>query len=316
MSPKQKNDQLRVGVIGVGPVGSTLAAHLAEAGALVVVCDKATAVVDNIRKSGITLTNVFEKQVPVEAACYTVQELQRYDFDLIILAVKTPVLGPVVKQLHQIDNGKMMVMCAQNGIDNEQQVAQVFGEERTLRMVINYAGNISNDNLVQVSFFNPPNYVAALRPDGEPLAGRLAELLTSVQLETVVADNIQDQVWEKAILNAALSGVCAITKRTMKEVLDFTPTLEMVKAILDESVQVAEAEGIKLDKDFRQSCIRYLKSAGNHRPSMLVDLDNGRETEIASLNGKIVAYGHRHDTPTPLNLAVSVMVQLMQHCPE
>ncbi len=316
MTPEQKNDQLRVGVLGVGPVGSTLAAHLAEAGAFVVVCDKAAALVDNIRKSGIQLTNTFEKQVPVEAACCTVQELEAYDLDLIILAVKTPVLRSLVGQLHLIDNGKMMVMCAQNGIDNELQVAEVFGEERTLRMVINYAGGLRDDNLIDVSFFNPPNYVAALRPDGEPLAGRFAELLSSVQLQTVVTGDIQDHVWEKAILNASLSGVCAITKRTMKEVLDFPSTLEMVEAIIDESVLVAKAEGIKLDQDFRQSCMRYLKSAGNHRPSMLVDLDNGRQTEIGSLNGKIVAYGHRHNTPTPLNLAVSVMVQLMQHSPE
>ncbi|MEE9465954.1 MAG: ketopantoate reductase C-terminal domain-containing protein, partial [Candidatus Neomarinimicrobiota bacterium] len=99
-------------------------------------------------------------------------------------------------------------------------------------------------------------------------------------------------------------------------VLDFSPPLEMVEAIIDESGRVADAEGIELGKKFRRFCIRYLKNAGHHRPSMLVDLENGHETEIASLNGKIVDYGRRHYTPTPLNLAVSVMVQMLQHSPE
>lgn len=309
---KATSEQLRVGIIGAGPVGSTLAVHLAEAGAFVVLCDQDSALVDRIRQSGIRLSQAIEKQAVVNGACRAVKELQPYDLELAIIAVKTPVLSQVVEQLGRIDSGGLFVMCAQNGIDNEQQVSQVFGEERTLRMVINYAGSWGDEHEVEVSFFKPPNYVAALRPAGEALAGRVADLLSSVGLETAVTGRIQDYVWEKAILNATLSGVCAITGRTMQEAIDFPPTMELVEAIIDESMQVAQAEGIKLSPDFRPSGLRYLKQAGRHKPSMLVDLESGRRTEIASLNGKIVDYGRRHNLPTPVNLAVSALVQLMQ----
>lgn len=309
-------DQLRVGVIGIGPVGATLAAHLIEADAFVVVCDINPKLLDKIKKSGIELKHTFEKKVQVENVCYSIEELAMYDLDLIVISVKTPALPKVVSQLAEIDDGKMFVMCAQNGIDNEQEPAKVFGENRTLRMVINYAGSLSDRNTVHISFFNPPNYVAALLPGADDMAVKFATALNKAGLLTEIPVDIQDYVWEKAILNAALSGVCAITRRTMKDVMDFQPTLEMVEAIIDESVKVAKAEGIDLDNKFRRFSMRYLKNAGYHRPSMLVDLEDGRRTEIDCLNGKLVSYGRKHYIPTPLNLSVTALVHLLEYSPD
>jgi len=98
--------------------------------------------------------------------------------------------------------------------------------------------------------------------------------------------------------------------------MDFQPTLEMVEAIIDESVKVAKAEGIDLDNKFRRFSMRYLKNAGYHRPSMLVDLENGLRTEIDSLNGKLVDYGRKHYIPTPLNLSVTALVHLLEYSPD
>lgn len=310
---ENNNNVLNVGIIGTGPVGSTLTVYLKEAGAHVIPCDAFSHKIDAIRKRGIRLTHTFQKSVKIQDACYSVQELGMYEPELIVIAVKSPDLRKVAKQLKDIDNGKMCVVCAQNGIDNEQVIAREFGDHRTLRMVINYAGNMSDDSTVHVSFFNPPNYVAALADGGNHMAERLAGLLNSVGLDTEIPEDIQDHVWGKTILNSALSAVCAITRCTMKEVMDFPATLELVEAIIDETVQVAEGERIELGHKFRRFCIRYLKNAGHHRPSMLVDLEAGNQTEIDQLNGKIVYYGRKHYLPTPLNQALTAMVHLLAH---
>ncbi|MFQ6610555.1 MAG: ketopantoate reductase family protein [Fidelibacterota bacterium] len=310
------NDQLRIGVVGMGPVGATLAAHFIEAGTFVVACDIDPKKIDAIKKKGITLKNIIEKQVNVENACYSIQEMEMYDLDLVVIAVKTTALKKVVRTLGEIKTDKMFVMCAQNGIDNEQEAANVFGEDKTLRMVINFAGNSSSPNTIHVSFFNPPNYLAALMPQGNELAEKVTLLLNSVELGTEIPEDIQDFVWEKAILNAALSAVCAITRRTMKDVMSFPQTLELVEAIIDESARVAEVEGIELGKKFRRFCIQYLKNAGHHRPSMLVDLENGLRTEIDQLNGKIVEYGRKHYMPTPLNQSVTALIHLLEYSPD
>jgi 2-dehydropantoate 2-reductase len=183
-------------------------------------------------------------------------------------------------------------------------------------MVVNFAGNMSDLNMVHVSFFNPPNYLAALMPQGEEMAKRVVDLFNSANLQTEIPEDILDYVWEKAILNASLSAVCAITRKTMKEVMDFPMTLELVEAIIDESVLIAEKERIELGNKFRRFCVRYLKNAGHHRPSMLVDLENGHKTEIDQLNGRIVYYGRKHYLPTPLNQSVTALVHLLEYSAE
>jgi 2-dehydropantoate 2-reductase len=312
----ENNPQLKIGIIGLGPVGATLAVHFLEAGAFVVVCDIDPKKIDMIKKDGIVLKHTIEKHVQIEEVCYTLPELKMYDLDLVIIATKATALGKVVKQLSEITTEKMYVLCAQNGIDNEQKASSEFGEDKTLRMVINYAGNMSERNTVHVSFFNPPNYVASMMPQGNHMAEKVAELLNSAGLETEIPEDIQDFVWEKAILNAALSAVCAITRRTMKDVMSFPKTLELVEAIIDESARVADVEGIELGKKFRRFCIQYLKNAGHHRPSMLVDLEDGRRTEIDFLNGKIVEYGRKHYLPTPLNQSVTALIHMLEYSPE
>ncbi|MFQ6009323.1 MAG: ketopantoate reductase family protein, partial [Candidatus Zixiibacteriota bacterium] len=252
------------------------------------------------------------KEVSVTETCYSVQELVKYDLDLVVIAVKTPSLGKVVAALQKVVPERAFVMCAQNGLDNELEIARTFDKDRTLRMVVNYAGGMSAPNTVHVTFFNPPNYVAALTPKGKAVASTIAQLLSSVGLKTEAPDTIKKYVWEKAILNAALAPVCAITRLTMKDVMDHPQGLEIVTAIIDESVRVAEAEGIAFEEDFREFCIKYLKGGGYHRPSMLVDLQNGLKTEIDYLNGRIAEYGRKHGLPNPFNQTITALVHMLE----
>ncbi|UCD94788.1 MAG: ketopantoate reductase family protein [Candidatus Zixiibacteriota bacterium] len=316
MAKSTGNNQLRVGVIGMGPVGSILAAHLLDAGAFVVPCDVDREKINMIKKAGIRLEHTIQKEVEAAEVCYSADELEKYDPDLVAVSVKAPSLEKVLTRLSEKASERTFVMCVQNGLDNEREVAKVFGEDRTLRMVVNFAGGMTAPNTVHVTFFNPPNYIAALTAQGRATASKIAGLLNSVKLQTEVVDNIRDYVWEKVILNAALSPVCAITRLTMKVVMDSPHGLELVKAIIDESVRIAGAEGIKFGKDFRQFCIKYLKGGGYHRPSMLVDLEGGLQTEIDRLNGKIAEYGSKHNLPTPYNHAITAFVHMLEKSAE
>jgi len=303
---------MKIGVIGLGPVGCTLAAHLQQAGARVIACDINPVVTAAISATGITLTHSIDLKVNRVPVCQTVAELEIFDPDLAIVAVKAPVMNAVFRELRKIDKGRLNVMCAQNGIDNEQAAAEIFGADRVLRMVINYAGNMVSGSTVFVSFFNPPNYIAALTETGQSLAHRLVDMLNAVNLNTEFTESIQKYVWEKAILNAALSAVCAITRRTMKDVMDFPHTLNLVEALIAESIEVARAFGIDLPENFQSFGMDYLRKAGHHRPSMLVDMEAGRKTEVGWLNGKIADYGDRAGIPTPVNKTLTVMIHLME----
>ncbi len=55
-----------------------------------------------------------------------------------------------------------------------------------------------------------------------------------------------------------------------------------------------------------------LKAGGYHRPSMLVDLDNGLLTEIDRMNGRIAEYGRKHGMAVPVNQTITALVHMME----
>ena len=316
MNEKNGSGTVRIGVIGMGPVGSILSAHLLESGAYVVSCDTSQTRIESIKTRGICLTHTIEKEVPVMDTCLSAAELREYDLDLVAVSVKTPYLKSVLTELEETLTEKTFVMSSQNGLDNEAEIAKIFGVDRTLRMVINYAGNLNNDGSVQVTFFNPPNYVAALGPKGVETGNQFAELLNAVSLQTIVLDDIRPHSWEKTILNAALSPVSALSRRTMKGIMETDWGVTLVENIVNESIAVAEAEGIDLGEGFTQHCIQYLKGGGRHKPSMLIDIEKNLPTEIDYLNGRIVEYGKKHSVPTPVNRTITTLINLLERKPE
>lgn len=306
----------KVAVVGAGPIGSTIAAHLIEAGAHVVVCDISSRRVDNIMRNGIILKNTISKSVPVQHTAYSIGELASHELDLVIYSVKCPFLKPALKETKKIDSGRPFFMSAQNGIGTEVDIATVFSAHRALRMVINFAGNLvhtaSGEDEVNVTFFNPPNYLSALTEKGKETEQIFVLHLNRVGLITESSENIQVHIWEKAILNAALSALCTIVGHTMGAVMSSEPMIQLVKETLTEAMRVATAQGIDLGPDFVHLGMGYLKKGGMHKPSMLVDVENRLPTEIDYLNGKIAAYGQQHGIETPLNTTLTAMVKFLE----
>ena len=74
---------------------------------------------------------------------------------------------------------------------------------------------------------------------------------------------------------------------------------------------VSDAQGIVLDKA-PEDLFDYAAQkdvAYDHKPSMLQDIEAGRETEIDFLNGAIVEFGRRHGVDAPLNEALTALVK-------
>lgn len=300
----------KIGIIGLGPIGQTLAVHLTLAGCEVAVTDLDREKLNIIRKDGIELVSKIEKKSFLKYVYYSIEEMLEHDFDILISAVKDYHVDRIVRTIEENLKKEIILLSAQNGIDIAKKYKYRFPESSMLRMVINFAGNLQAPNVTAINFFNAPNYVGSLDDSRAELAQWFADALTGVDLltEPVNSFTLNDKIWEKTILNAALSPLCAISRLTMKEAMNNGDTLEIIEQILYEAVQVATAEEIKLPDNFVKLAIRYLNSAGNHMPSLAVDLINKRETEIDFMNGKIVDYGRKHYIKTPINLVLTNLV--------
>ncbi|PJA98629.1 MAG: hypothetical protein CO128_06320 [Ignavibacteriales bacterium CG_4_9_14_3_um_filter_30_11] len=308
-------NKYKIGIIGLGPVGLTLAAHFKEAGCQVFICDVDKDKVTLIRNKGVELVGTINKNVFFNHVHTSIDELLKNKIDILISSVKAYHVKSVIEQIEKKECENLSLVIAQNGIDLNQLYMSKFKESQILRMVINFAGNLNAPNVVNVTFFNPPNYIASINDSQKELPDWFAEILTSVNLSTMYKDSfsITDKIWEKTILNASLSPLCAISKLTMREAMAHPDTLEIIEQIIIEAIDVAKAEEIKLGENFLKLCIRYLKNAGDHLPSLAVDLLSNRETEIDYFNGKLVEYGRKHYVRTPLNLTFTNLVKAITH---
>jgi 2-dehydropantoate 2-reductase len=300
----------KIAVIGAGPVGGILGAHLAHAGHYVVLCDILKGHLDAIKEKGLAITGVSEITAACERVAYGISELANFsEVDTVVMATKASVMPRIVPQIAKAARPEARFICNQNGLDNEDFVAETFGPDNVLRIVPNYAGSRTGDGEIWMSFFNPPNYIGAMTAKGEPLARQIAAMMTEAGLETRFTADIKKDEWEKVVLNAALNPVCALTRKRMRDMMDFAPTESLAEELLREGVEVAEAAGVTFDEGFLEHGVQYLKRAGYHKPSMLQDVERGALTEIDWINGKIVEHARAHGLKAPYNFTITALVK-------
>ena len=312
MSTSPRNHP-RIGIIGLGPVGMVLATKLQEAGCEVAVVVRNSTRAQRIREEGLVLENVLEGHARGITVYPDVAGLAEHAPDLLFFAVKTYQTREAVEEAQVLNRPGLLVVSAQNGIDTEQMLAAGFGAGKTLRMVVNFAGNLAGPNTLRVSFNQPPNYLGSTDDSQTERARELAALLTRAGLQTEAVDSftLLSRSWEKTILNASLSALCGVGRLTMAEAMNDADSRELIEQVINEAVAVAEHEKIRFPDDFVRRCMRYLRRGGDHFPSLAVDLINERPTEIDHINGKIVEYGRKHYVRTSLNLTFTNMVKAM-----
>ena len=303
---------MRVGVIGAGPIGSTLAAHLISAGHQVTLCEINSALRDALRSGGITVTGARELSVAVESVAASIDELAEEPPELLFVAVKAQVLPLVSSSIREFAGPEMSVVSWQNGIDTERVLSDYIPPGQVIRAVINHGVSFREPGEVEMSFDHPPHYVQEVDPVGRPRAESVAELLTAAGFETTRSDHLEVAVWKKGVLNAALNALCALTGMNMKEAWNDSYASWLAKEILREGVQVARGNEVFLGHRFYRWALDYLREAGGHKPSMLLDREAGRRTEIDFINGKIVEYGEIAGIPTPFNRAMVSLVKAVE----
>lgn len=306
------SEPLKAAVIGVGPVGGILAAHLAHAGHRVFPVDILRSHLDTIRTSGLRVSGLEEVSTVIPDVRYGISELKGEELDVIFTAVKAGVLPKIVEGLKGIVEPGTYLVSFQNGMDTEEMLAEAFGREYALRFIVNYAGGFVEDGHVEMTFFNKPNYVGAISDGGVEFAKRLAEVFTAADLETEFTDDIKKYVWEKVILNSALGTLCAVTGQTMRQAMELPDTYHIVENLVREGIAVAEAAGYDYGEGFFDFCISYLRKGGDHKPSTLVDVEAKRLTEIDFLNGKIVEYAQDLGVDAPYQTTITNLLRAKQ----
>ena len=299
-------------VVGAGPVGCIVACFLAKGVYEVTLCDVIADLLAPAQDSGIILEGAENMQHKVTRTCTTVDEIAGYDPDVIFITVKANALPLIASAIEGFHKEGLAIVSWQNGIDTELELAKILGKKDVMRAVVNYGCGLAGPAHVKIPFHHPPHYIQELDPKSRKAAIAIANVLSKCGLETEHTENIISMVWRKSVMNACMNPVCAVTGLTMSRAMNDPIVYQIVDALVKECIRVARANEISLGWDFYTYAMEYMGNAGDHKPSMLMDIEANRHTEIDYINGKFVEYGERTGTDTPYNHTLRALVKVVE----
>jgi 2-dehydropantoate 2-reductase len=298
---------VRVAVIGCGAVGSLFAANLATLDDVEVwAYDPWQEHVDAINEHGLRLSGAGEVVGRLRATADPA-ELPACEYGIVATKSMHTTLA-LAATAHAFRDGA--VCSVQNGAGNEELVAEHVRE--VIRGTTFPAGHVVEPGHVGWDT-KGDTHIGPFEPSPAPLekVRELADACTRAGMPTHALEDARGAQWRKLIFNAASNAIGALTGFTHGRIAEFPPTRELAWAVMAEARAVSDAQGIVLDQSPEELFDHAARKdvAYGHKPSMLQDVEAGRETEIDFLNGAIVAFGRRYGVDAPLNRALTALVK-------
>jgi 2-dehydropantoate 2-reductase len=294
---------MRIAVMGAGGTGGYFGALLARAGEDVTFIARG-AHMEAICNQGLTVKSRLAGNftLPVKA---TGDPGEVGPVELILFCVKAYDTATAAEQIRPLVGQDTVILSVQNGIDNDEQIGKVVGNEP----VVGAAAYVS-------SVIEAPGVIAQTAGPGRIVFGELAggmssrteRLLSTFQRAGIAAElrpDIHITLWDKFLFICAINGITALTRLPIGPILACPETKALFRGTMEEVEVVARAGGITLpDKCVDQKLAFTTGLESSMRGSMYYDLAAGRRLELEVLNGTVVQLGREHGIPTPMNFTI------------
>ena len=317
---------MRICVVGAGAIGGLLAAKLHAAGEKVTVIARGRHL-EAIKTHGLKLIDG-ESEITASVAA-TDRLAEAGEQDLVILAVKAHQIADVAGDLAKIYGRGTMVLTAQNGVpwwyflkgvtehpgrrlesvDPGGRIAAHIPVERVIASVVYAAADIAAPGVIRHGEGNRFS-LAEIDDSNTPRVRALSESFTRAGFKAPVAADIRLEIWTKLLGNLTFNPISALTHATLAGICRYPLTRVLAVEMMEEAKTIGEKLGIM----FRISIDKRIAGAeavGEHKTSMLQDVEAGRLLEIDSLLGSVIELGRLTATPTPHLDAVYACTKLL-----
>lgn len=317
---------MRICVVGAGAIGGMLAVKLAGAGEEVSVVARG-AHLAAIRERGLRLREEGAEEVAWVRATDRVAEIGPQD--VIVLAMKAHQVAPVAAQVGKVAGPGTTIVTAQNGIpwwyffrhggphegtrlesvDPGGAIAASLDVAKVVGSVVYPAAEIAEPGVIQHVEGNRFT-LGELDGSETPRVKALADVLRRAGLKARVTSDIRSELWVKLWGNCTFNPISALTHATLAAITRFPPS----RALAADMMMEVQVIATKLGATFAVSLEKRIagaESVGEHKTSMLQDVEAGRPMELEALLGSVVELGRITGTPTPSLSAVYACAALL-----
>ena len=303
---------MKITVVGVGAMGSIYAGLLADAGHEVWAIDIWKEHIDAIKEKGLRITGASGDRT-VTSINASNELADAGVCDLYIVATKASGVGLVAEKIACLAGSNSLILTIQNGLGAGERIADYMDTANVLLGVADGFG--ASMKGPGHAHHNGMNLIRM----GE-VAGGLTERLElvtslwqSAGFKAKAFEDINQLIWEKYICNCTYSAPCTVFGSTLGELMDNVANFKIALGCADEVYSLGQAKGIAFSFD---DPVRYVTEFGkkmpDSKPSMLLDHEAGRLSEIDAINGKAGELGVKFGILTPYNETMSAVVRTLE----
>lgn len=319
---------MRICVVGAGSIGGLLGGRLARSGQEVTLVARGPHL-EAIRERGLRLVAADGTLEVVTDLSVTDRIVEAGPQDLVLLAVKAHQIATVAPDLPSLYGPDTVVVPLQNGIPwwyFHRHGGPFDGRRlRSLDPDGVIERHIPGDRVVGCIAFpaaerTAPGVVAHVEGDrfpvGEPDNSRseravaVASTFTEAGFSSRVLTHIRAHLWLKAWGNLSFNPISALTGATLAGICRCDATRNLAASMMTEAGAVAEALGVRIRASVEQR-IQGAEAVGEHKTSMLQDVEAGRRLEVDALIGAVAELGRLTDVATPSIDVVLALVRLL-----
>ncbi|MXP41533.1 2-dehydropantoate 2-reductase [Altererythrobacter soli] len=299
---------MNVLILGSGAMGCLYGAALHRAGCAVTLVDVNREHVEAINARGLELERRSGTELlPIPAR---LPEQVPNVADLVVVFTKTFHTDTALQGIAQAIGPETHLLSLQNGLGNDARLAKHAAPDRVLVGVSSLPADLVGPGKVRSHGEGGTKLYPAFGADPE-FARRIADLLTEGDLSASLEPEIHTAVWSKAIFNAAMNPLCALTRRTPGFLGAHEESKAMIRAVVEEGAATANASGVAVDpQPIHDLTVVSVTDHADHEASMLQDVKAGRRTEVDAINGAIVLAAREAGVAVPVTETLWRMVKL------
>ncbi|MDP9052932.1 MAG: 2-dehydropantoate 2-reductase [Acidobacteriota bacterium] len=311
---------MRFLIAGAGAIGGYIGAKMARSGQDVTLFARG-AHLAAMREGGI---RVLSEEGDFEAKPNVIGSLEGAGaFDVIFLGVKAHGLTQLAPQLKPLIAGNTTVVSTQNGVpwwyfpeqplervDPGGVIAASIPARSVVASIVYLGTDIVEPGVIR---HTEGNRISLGEPDGSrsERCRAIADALIKSGLRCPITARIRHEIWVKILGNVAFNPISALTGATLAAMARDVHVNGLVRNIMAEVETLAAKLGLDLPISIDQR-IAGAEKVGEHKTSMLQDLEAGRPMELEAVVGAVVELGDRLGVPMPHTRTVYACASLLQ----
>ena len=305
---------MRVAILGAGATGGFLGARLARAGTDVVLIARGPHL-QAMRESGLRLIEPDGESIVRVEATDDLEAVRSADF--VFVTLKAHSVPAMAGRLAASLGAGTAVVSAQNGIpwwyfqrhggelegthletvDPGGMIGRMIDPQRVIACIVYPATSVVAPGIVR-HVEGERFSLGELDGSHTERIAALSGLLTGAGLKAPVQPRIRQELWVKLMGNAVFNPLSALTRASLGAMAESPVLAPVVRAAMEEVDAVAGRLGIEIPVSIDQR-VRGAARVGDHKTSMLQDLEAARPLEIDAIIGSVVELAGRLGVPVP-----------------